>query len=325
MPHPRTFLFALLPTLLLPATSAAVAQDPAAPAVAPSLALPAARSAEATALFDQAVDKMAAYGRGTFATTESQDSAMLRGAGLPFGQDDVEVDGGWHRELVWGDHDGSTFVRCRGRLLAKVQGQWKLRGSRLAGGRPAPFTLDPDLLFTVLKAIPESARVVEHVEAGELGGKPVVILSLVLEGDPAVDVATSGALPAGGAGGAGGLVFLAGPGGLELPESQYAVHLALFVDQASGDLVRFAAKVFEKSAMMGRVQIQVGGAGGDDEPADEPEPPAAGAAPVWKRGFRQQPPAKDESVTTFRADFRQLGRAEPPVLDDAAKRLLRLQ
>ncbi len=77
-------------------TALLVAQDPAAPAAPTTSSLPEAGTPAAIALVDKAVEKMMAYGRGTFSTTEASDNAMLRGAGLPFGQDDTVVDGGWH-------------------------------------------------------------------------------------------------------------------------------------------------------------------------------------------------------------------------------------
>ncbi len=313
-----------------------LAQQPAAPAVPPAPAppsLPAVGSAEAAALLDQAIAKMKAYGRGAFSTTESSDNAMLRNAGLPMGAEDVEVRGGWERDVVWADADGDQYVRANGRMAAKVDGQWKLRGNKLAGGRPAPFTLDPELLFTVLGELPAAARTVAHVEAAEVAGKQVAVLSLVLDHDAAKDLAESGVLPVAGGPG-GGMLMIGGMGGMDLPENEYEVHLALFVDPAGGDVLRFAAKVFDRNPMLGNVQIQVAGAlGGDDDEEDDEddvvaatkEPAAAAGAPGWKKGFPVKKPAKDESVTTFRADFGKLGLAEPPVLDDKAKTLLRVR
>jgi hypothetical protein len=267
---------------------------------------------------------MQAYGRGTFATTEANDSAMLRGAGLPFGDDDTEVEGGWHRELVWAESDGRKYLRANGRMLAKVDGAWKLRGKKLAGGRPAPFTLDPDLLFTVLGDLPAASRKVAHVEAAEVAGRKVAVLSLVLEEDSAREFAASGAVPA--ESGPGGVLIFGGGG--DVPENDYTVYVALFVDPDSGDLLRLASKVYEKDERMGNVQIQVAGGGGDeeDEDADDDKDEADADAPLtWKRGLPNRKPAKDESVTTFRADFKQLGLAEAPALDERARALLRMR
>jgi len=317
-------------TVVAFATASLFAQDPpAAPPAATAPAVPAAGSPEATALLDKAIGKMQAYGRGEFKTSEASDNAMLRGQGLPFGGEDVEVEGGWHRELVWGDADGKDYVRANGRLLAKVGAEWRLRGSKLPGGRPVPFTLDPDLLFTVLASLPADARKVANVEAGEVAGKPVAILSVALEGDVAGEFAATGVVPIGGGLGGGFMIFGGGGGGMEMPENEYTIYLAFAVDADSGDLRRFTAKVFDTNAMMGNVQIQIaGGPGGDDEEeevVEEEKPAAAGAPLVWKKGLPTKKPGKNESVTTFRADFKQLGLAEPPALDDKAKALLRVR
>ncbi len=232
------------------------------------------------------------------------------------------------REMVWGDLEGSEFVRANGRMVAKVDGGWKLRNKKLGGGKAAPFALDPDLLFTVLKELPADARAVTHVEVGEVAGKKVVILSMTIENEAAGDLADSGALPGGGGPG-GGMLMFGGGGGMGAPEIEHTVYVALHVDPDSGDLLRFAAKVFEKNPMMGNMQIQVqGGPGGDVEDPDEgdekDEAPASGA-PTWKKGFPVKKPAKDESVTTFRADFKKLGLAEAPALDAKTKAMLRMR
>lgn len=315
----------ILRSLFLTALTSAVlsAQDPAAPAV-PALPVPAAASAEAARMVDQAIAKMVAFGRGAFTTTESQDSAMLRGAGAPFGGGDTEVKGGWHREVVWGEHDGQDYVQANGRMLAKVGDGWKLRASKLGSGRPAPFTLDPALLFAMLQELPASARAVVHAEAGEIAGKPVAILSMELDGEVATEFLDTGVLPAANG---GGFVMFGGVGGMPMPQADHTVYLAFSVD-ASGDVLRFAAKVYEKNGMFGgmAVAIAVNGQGvveeAEEEKEEDEEKPSG---PVeWKQGFPKRKPAKDESVMTFRADFSKLGRAEPPQLGDKEKALLRL-
>ncbi|MGK0303380.1 MAG: hypothetical protein ACI89X_004273, partial [Planctomycetota bacterium] len=45
----------------------------------------------------------------------------------------------------------------------------------------------------------------------------------------------------------------------------------------------------------------------------------------WKRGLPRIKPAKDQSVMTFRADFKQLGLAEAPKLDERSKALLHVR
>ncbi len=315
-----TFAFAL-------STLALFAQEPTKPTAPPAAAvpLPAANSPEAAKVVEQAIAKMAAYGRGSFSTSESQDAAMMRGAGMPFGGGDTEVKGGWHREVVWGEHDGSDYVKANGRMLAKVGDGWKLRASKLGAGKPAPFTLDPALLFALLQELPAEARAVVHVEAGEVASKPVTILSLQLDGDAATEFMDSGVLPAAGG---GGFVMFGGVGGMPMPQVDHTVYLAFSIDE-SGDVLRFAAKVYEKNGMFGGMQvaIAVNGQGVVEEEKEEEkeeEEEKADAPVVWKKGFPKRKPAKDESVVTFRADFSKLGRAEPPQLGDKEKALLRL-
>jgi hypothetical protein len=290
-------------------------------------ALPQANSDEARALVDKAIDKLIAYGRGRFASSEGQDQAMLRQAGLPFGPEDTEVDGGWHRDVVWGDADGREFVRANGRMLAKVDGDWRLRRDKLSGGVKVPFTADPAYLLTVLKRLPKAARAVEHVEAGKLKGKQCAILTCKLTGDAALEFADSGAIPDVG-GGFGGMIVMGGMGALggEPPRPDFETWLAFFVDRDSGDLLRFAVKSFQTDEMMGNIAVQVAGAGGVVEEVEEEEEEEAENAPIkWKRGFPNIKPKKDQSVLDYRLDFKDLGLAEPPTLADDLKALLRLR
>ena len=76
--------------------------------------------------------------------------------------------------------------------------------------------------------------------------------------------------------------------------------------------------------MMGGVAIQIGAGGAEVEVEEEEEDEDADQGPVqWKRGFPRIKPKKDQSVLTYRVDFKGLGLAEPPSLTDAQKALLR--
>ena len=339
-PHPQSDLdsqfdmlrklisFAACSALALIAQEPPVAQDPA-PDAAPQVpAPPQANSLEARKMVDQAIDKMIAYGRGTFATSETQDSAMMRRAGAAFGGNAVEVDGGWHRNLVWGDWDGREFVTGNGRMLAKVDDGWRLRRSKLAGGMQAPFTLDPDYLFAAIKQLPAAARNIVHVEEGKLRGRRAIILSMQFEGDDALEFSDSGAVPDAGGGFGGGMIMVRAMGGMgmEPPRPDLTTYLAFFVDAENGDLLRFGCKTYSADQMMGNIQIAVGGMGGDDDDdeEDDDEEEAEPAGPMkWKRGFPKKKPTDEESVVTFRADFKKHGLAEPPALDAELKSLLR--
>lgn len=304
----------------------ALAQEAEAPAAAEQApVLPKAGSPEARALAAKALDKLAAYGKGTFSTSESQDQAMLRNAGLPAGATDVEVNGGWHRHVVWGEADGREYVTANGRMMAKVDGKWRLRRDKLSGGAKAPFTLDPGYLVTILKQRSEAATKIVHVEPGKLRGKAMTLLTMKFDGDDALEFADAGAVPGVG-GGFGGIMIMGGMAGMEPPRPELETYLVLYVDAESGDLARIKVKTYSTDEMMGRIQIAGGGGfGGDEEEEEEEEEVDANGEVKWKRGLPRIKPAKDQSVMNFRVDFRKLGLAEMPELDDKSKQLLRVR
>jgi hypothetical protein len=301
-------------------------------------ALPAADSPEAAALFDKACAKMLAVGRGSFTTTEEQDPAMMRGNGMPPGMGDqsVEVTGGWNGDLVWGTVGEDEFAVGRGRLVAKTAHGWRPRGRTLPSGAPAPFALQPQVLFALLQKLPAAARKVVAVEAGEVGGKPVAILTLALADEAAADFANSGALPP--VSGGPLLHFGAMMGG-EAPEKHWLVDCALFVDAGNGDVLRVRAKVYEEDPMLAHVRFQIGGPGGggaggdeDDDKDDAKSETKSGAkdakadgAPKVKKGLPDRKPGKTQSVMYAKIDFKNLGLAEVPALDDEARGWLGLE
>jgi hypothetical protein len=296
----------------------------------PVAAIPAPGSEEASRLLEKACAKMLALGRGNFKTGESQDNALFRGRGLPFGNEEVDVDGGWNGGLVWGKGgEGDDYVRANGRMIAKTGQGWRLRGNKLPSGSPVPFTIDPGLLFAAIAEIPAGDRRVVHTEATQVAGKDVVVLSIHLEDDAATEFAECGAVPA--VTGAG-MIRIGGMGGHE-PQASHEVDLALFVDATNGDVLRLRTKVYERNEMMANVQIQVaGGPGGDEEEEEEAEEakapakaPGRGDGPVYKKGLPERKPAKTESVMYWKVDFTNLGMGEAPALDDKAKSLLGLR
>jgi hypothetical protein len=303
-----------------------LAQEVTAPVVVQGPVLPKVNSDEARALVTKSLDKTAAYARGKFTTTEGQDSAMFRNAGLPMGAQDTEISGGWDRSLIWAESDGRDYVTANGRMLAKVDGDWRLRRGKLAGGVKAPFTLDPDYLVAALKQLPKAASSVVHVEAGKLRGKAMVLLTIKLDNEVALEFSDCGAIPDVG-GGLGGIMMFGGMGGgMAPPRPELETYVVFYVDSESGDLARLSVKSYSTSEMMGQIQIQGGGGGfgGDDEEEEEQEEDEGG--PVkWKRGLPRIKPAKDQSVMTFRADFKQLGLAEAPKLDERSKALLHVR
>ncbi len=282
--------------------------------------LPKANSAEATALLDKALAKMQALGRGSFRANELQDSAMFRGK-LPRGNDGTDTHGGWSQDLSWSHAGSHDLLQCGGRMLVKTDGGWKLRRKTLPSGHPLPFAIDPNLLFRGLSDVPKTERQVRHVEGGKVEGKNVAILSITIEGEVASDFIESGAVP--GVMGIGPGFVLPGMNPGTPPERR--VHLALFVDPAGGDLLRFAARIVEdNSNMMGGRHLVTVVTDGDQGEEVEDEPAPAAGAPAFKNGFPSRKPTKAESVMTYTVDFSKVGLADVPELDDKAKALLRL-
>lgn len=301
----------------------AFAQEEIAPEVVQGPVLPEANSDAARALVAKALDKTGAYARGNFTTTEGQDSAMFRNAGLPVGAQETEVSGGWDRTLIWAESDGSDYVTANGRMLAKVDGEWRLRRGKLAGGVDAPFTLDPDYLVAALKQLPKASSNIVHVEAGKLRGKAMVLLTIKLDNDIALEFSDCGAVPDVG-GGLGGIMMLGGMG-MAPPRPELETYVVFYVDSESGDLARLSVKTYSTSEMMGQIQIQGGGGFGGDAEEEDDEDDDQGGPVKWKRGLPRLKPAKDQSVMTFRADFKKLGLAEAPKLDERSKALLRMR
>jgi len=300
--------------------------DTTASALKQEAVLPQANSDEARALVSKALDKTAAYARGTFTTSESQDNAMFRRAGLPIGAQDVEVQGGWDRHLIWGEWDGRNYMAANGRMLAKIDGKWCLRRNKLSSGVKAPFTVDPEYLVTVLKQLPKVVSNVVNVEAGTLRGKAMALLTIKLHNEYALDFSDSGAVPDSG-GGFGGVMLFGGMGGVEPPRPEVQTYVVFYVDAENGDLARLAVKTYSKDESMGQIRIAAAGAGfgGNEEEEVEEEEVASTSEVKWKRGFPNIKPANDESVMTFQADFKKLGLAQAPELDDVSKALLRVR
>jgi hypothetical protein len=291
------------------------------PPVPGAPSLPAANSAEATALLDKALAKVQALGCGSFSTNELQDSAMVRGK-QPWGNWGIETDGGWSQDLSWSRAYTDSLVQCGSRVLVMTTRGWKLRRRTLPSGSVLPFAIDPSLLFRVLGDLPRAERQVRHVGAGKVGRKSVAILSITLEGEVASDFIESGVVP----GVRGYSSSFVVPGLVPGVPPEHRVHLAFFVDPEGGDLLRFAARTVEDiSNLQGwkRLVTEVAEVGDEEKGIDEEPAPAAGA-PTFTDGFPSRPPTKAESVMTYTVDFRNVGFVDVPPLDDKAKALLRL-
>ncbi|MGE3174798.1 MAG: hypothetical protein AB7O97_19365 [Planctomycetota bacterium] len=297
----------------------ATAQEATAPAGAPAQLDPAA----AAALLDRACEVMLALPAGAFTSDLELDSAIGRGSGMPgMAGDGTRVRGGWKGDLRWGDTDDDTFVVQNGRMVTKGRDGWKLRSKKLTSGGEAPYLAAPRLLFRQLQSLPAAARTVAHVEADDMRGTPVQIVSLQLQAAAAEDLALSGALPQPGSGmffPMGGM-FGGGP-----PQMTYTVDLALSIDPATGRVLRVRSKSYEDNPVLANVRIQFGQGGGDDEPedasADRDDDAPAGAI-EWKKGLPVRKPSRTESVAYFKLDFQDHGEATPPEVDEAGSRWL---
>ena len=315
-------MFRILSTFVV-CSALAFAQEATVPVAVQGPVLPKANSDEARALMAKALDKTAEHARGNFSTMESQDNAMLRNAGLPIGAQEVEISGGWDGNLIWAESDGRDYLMANGRMLAKVEGGWRVRRGKLAGGIKAPFTLDPNYLITALQQLPKAASNVMHVEAGKLRGKAMILLTIALTDKVALEFSDCGAVPDIG-GGFGGMMVLGGMG-IEPPRPELETYVVVYIDAQSSEIARVSVKTYSTDEMMGQIRIDGagGGFGGNEEQVEEE---VDENAPVkWKRGLPRIKPAKDQSVMTFRADFKKLGAAEAPELDDRSKALLRVR
>lgn len=315
---PRSPFAALSCSLAL--SAALLAQQPTPTAQTPTApALPEAGSDAANAMLLRACATMTAATSGAFTTDTETDMAMMRGQGLPMGEQKSHLEGGWDQQQRWARTDDDAFVIRGGRMVVETDRGWRLRSGQLTSGAPVPFVLQPRLLFAQLAELPQKARKVVHVEGGKVNERDVAILTLRLTGDEAEDLATSGALPLGGGG--GGLFVLGGMFGGQRPKKDYSVDLALFAALDDGQVLRLRAKVYEDDPMLQNVQIRIGGPGGqdgeappDDEDEKEEKTTDPDKAPI-KKGLPDREPGRTETMYYLRADFTDFGKAKAPEID----------
>jgi hypothetical protein len=305
----------------------------------PAQAPPKPGSPETQALLDKACQKMLAVGRGTFRTTEEQDNALVRQLGRGGGSDeDGGVEGGWHADLLWARTagDGDLIVRQRGRSVVQTGKEWRIRRDKLPSGAPMPALFDPDLFFQMVRDLPAEARRVRAVEQAKVKDQDVLVLALTLEGEAAADFAQSGALPpvSMGMGGFTQIVMRGGGmGGARPQQPEVTVDLGLFVEPQGGDVLRVRAKIYEKGAPGGvmRFAVAAAPAGGgavqlaaparEAEKEDKDTDKDSGEL-VYKKGLPERKLGQQESSMYLKVDFADLGKAKPPELDEACKRLL---
>jgi len=319
-PHCRLLFLPLALATLLPA------QTPPKPG-----------SPESQALLDKACQKMLAVGRCTFRTSEEQDSAMMRSRGGSGSEEDGGVEGGWHADLLWARTagDGDLIVRQRNRTVVQSGKEWRIRRDKLPSGAPMQALFDPDLFFQMVRDLPAEARRIRAVETAKVKDQDVLVLALTLEGEAAVDFAQSGALPpvSMGMGGLTQIVMVRGGGGARLPQPEMTVDIGLFVEPQGGDVLRVRAKVYEKGAGGGAAQFVVAGApagGGAIQLAvpareaekEDKEKDKDSGEPVYKKGLPERKMGQRDSSMYLKVDFADLGKAKPPELDEACKRLL---
>ena len=301
------------------------------PATTTAPTLPEARSDAANAMMLRACATMTAAKSGAFQSDQEVDLAMLRGQNLPIGGGDgTHLEGGFDQQYRWGELDGSKFVLHAGRMVVETDAGWKLRGTQLASGTPAPFVVAPRLLFAQLAELPASFRQVVHVEAGKVQDRDVAILTLRLADEAAEDLALGGALPTGGG---GGMFMLGGMFGGEMPKKTYSLDVAIFTAIDNGEVLRLRTKIYEDDPMLQNVRFQIGGegegGGGEDDEVVEGKDGALdekavepGQEPI-KKGLPDRKPGRTETMIYWKVDFSNFGKAVAPTLDASGTRWLK--
>ncbi|MEZ5962363.1 MAG: hypothetical protein R3F56_00830 [Planctomycetota bacterium] len=265
-----------------------------------------------------------------FKSLETQDDALRRR--LPIGgeSEDTQVTG-----TVTGDvlaasigFDDDNIVAARGRMLARRgDGEWKLRRSCLADGRPLPFVADPRLLVETLANLPDDALQVTHVESGTVKDAEVRIYGFTVSGRVADELGLTGALPRATG---GHMMMIFGGGGLaEPPRPEVSIDLAVSVDAESGYVVRVRSRSYTKSQLPGNVQVRFAGADGTElaeEEEVEAETPADKDAPLqFRKGLPQRHLGKDTSLIEFDLALSRHGEAKAPAVSEAGRKLLGLR
>lgn len=316
-----------------PHCRALLALVPFALATLPAQDAPKPGSPESQALLDKACHKMLALGRGSFRTVEEQDNALMRQLGRGGGggeSEDAGAEGGWHADLLWAraGADADLIVRQRGRTVVQTGKEWRIRRDKLPSGAPMPALFDPDLFFQVVRDLPAEARRVSAVETAKIGDRDVLVLALSIAGETAIDFAQTGALPPLTTGPS--MMMRTGGAGRQLPQPQTTVDIGLFVDPLGGDVLRVRAKVYEKGVAGAGMRIAVaggpGGAGGlqlaAPAEAEKDDKGKESGELVYKKGLPERKLGQQDSSMYLKVDFTDLGKAKPPELDDAGKRLL---
>lgn len=210
------------------------------------------------------------------------------------------------------------------RQIARVEnGDWKLRDQCLAGGQDLPFVLDPQLLFDRLLALgPE----VTHAEVGTWNDRPIEILTVTVEGDDAVELLWSGALPEQG-GGLGGIMIVNQGGRKAVPKPDVVIDLAFFVDPATRLVHELKVRSYAEAGAKGARIVAIGGPGGGfhiggEEEEEEEEQEAT--APAFEDGLPVRD-TEDRVVQKLDVTFTDHGEAPLPELDETARRLLGLK
>lgn len=303
---------AFLPRVLLAFLSCTLAGLPAQHTPQPG-------SPESQALLDKACAKMLALGRGRFRTSEEQDSAILRrmkrGNSEPTA---TVVEGGWHGDLLWAraGAEPNLIVRQRGRTLVQNGQAWSIRRDKLPTGEPLPALFDADLFFQVVRNLPADARRVVAVESTKVGDTDVLVLSLSVLGEAAIDFAHTGALPP--------VLMSMGPtimstrGVSYMPSPPTTVDIGLFVEPGGGDVLCVRAKICENGPgpVPGGVAPVLPVADKEAAPAKE------NTELVYKMGLPERARGQRDSAMYLQVDFSDLGTAKAPELDDAPRKLL---
>lgn len=288
----------------------------------------AAPTADPDALLASACAKMADLPGVAFRTIEFQDQAMMRkfAGRMPAGMDDeTEITGTWCNRVTQAsiNFEEDEVILHSGRMLARADGDWKLRRNALAGGAPAPFVLDPNLLFEILENLPAEELEIRCNDIGKHRGTDVAVLGVTFEGDQAIELSLAGISPGSSSGMGGGIMRRFGGA---MPPDETTIDMAFYIDPESKLVHRVRIKTYKKSAMMGQIVIQ--GAGmDDDEPEEEVEAVAEfddDGKRIYKKGLPVRELGDSISLIDFDVTFTDHGKTFSPDLDEAQRALLRL-
>lgn len=263
-----------------------------------------------------------------YASSEEQENALTRQIGGMFGggSNSTDIIGRWSPrtlELEIGESD--EIVMHGTRMIARNdEYDWSLRRNRLADGSSMPFVYDPGVFFETMGNAIKGDLELTRFDRVVVRERPMLLLSLTIEGDLAREFAYTGALPTPSEG--GGMVILGGMGG-ERPKAKIQTDLAIYIDPESHLIDRLRVKSYQDSPFGGRVVFQVQG-GGEDEDEDAEEEIQTideNGNRIYKKGLPVRKIEDGQSAMSFTVRFKEHDKPTLPKLSDEARTLLRMR